>query len=225
MRSDAAETEREIHSLAARRLVYQLLARAYRRELDEEFLERLGAAQVLATAQGFSPRLEIDELRVTGRTRIDGLAVEFCRLFVGPGPRVSPCESIHRAEPGNAGRFWGDATIEVKGLIEALGLRYADDFHEMPDHISVEFELMDRLLGAEAEALESGDAEMRGNARAAQEVFFGRHLGVWTPHFCDRLETATDEPFYAAMAVLTRDFLTHESEIYAASPCAAGQRP
>lgn len=193
--------------LLTRGLVYQLLARVYRQEPDQELFTRLGSEEILHILKKISPRLDISAFRAPPPSRIEDLSVEFCRLFIGPGPSVPPYESIHRTEPGNAGKFWGDATVEFKSLVEALGLHYAADFHEMPDHISVEFELMFRLLNAEAEALESGDEETRDNAREAQGVLLNRHVGVWLPRFCDRLEAATHDPFYAAIAVLTRDFM------------------
>ena len=202
------------HHLKQRSLIYQLLARAYRRESDEEFLAKVAVAEVFSVMKVFSPQLNTAALRITNKARIDQLGVEFCRLFIGPRPLVPPYESVHRIEPGNAGQLWGDATVELKNLVKTFGLAYADDFHEMPDHISVEFELMYRLLNLEVEYLETDDRVNSDAVKSAQRTLFKGHISIWLPAFCNKVETASNDHFYITLARLTRDFMENESLKY-----------
>ena len=52
----------------------------------------------------------------------ENLAIEFTRLFFGPGPHVSPHESIYAEVDGEAGGLYGAKTVEVKKFIETTGL-------------------------------------------------------------------------------------------------------
>ncbi len=203
------------HYLKHRSLIYQLLARTYRRESDEEFLAKIAIAEMFSIMKVFSPQLNTAVFEITNKVRIDQLGVEFCRLFVGPCPLVPPYESVHRIEPGNAGQLWGEATVELKNLVKTFGLVYADDFNEMPDHISVEFELMYRLLNLEAEYMETGGRYNSTTSRSAQKTLFNEHIGIWLPEFCNKVETVSNDHFYIALARLTRDFIKKESFKYA----------
>ncbi len=197
-----------------RSLIYQLLARAYRKEPDEEFLVKVASPEVSSVAKVFCPTLDTDAFQITDKVRIEQLAVEFCRLFIGPNPLVPPYESVHRTEPGNSGQFWGDATVKINGIVKTLGLEYAGDFHEMPDHICVEFELMYRLLNLEAECLENNDEVTRATAKSAQNAIFKEHCAIWLPAFCEKVETASNDPFYVALARLTQDFVENERKLF-----------
>ena len=99
--------------------MYALLAKVFREEPDAEFLARLRDphnAELLGDF-GFSlapglQDLSLDEL-------IEDLAVEYTQLFVGPGPHLSPHESVH-IESGvvRDGELWGPQTVKVKAFID-----------------------------------------------------------------------------------------------------------
>lgn len=188
---------------------YRLLSRAFRREPDQTFLwylrstsTRIGVRQV-ASSDGLADRL------TSGAWNLKALSLEFCRLFIGPPALVSPYESLHRPDTGN-GRLWGDAAVAMKRFAESLGLRYRDDRNDMPDHVSIELELMARLIEAEADAWDKGNEKDAANAQDAQVEFLRRHLSGWFPDFCRQLRSAAAEPFYAMLADLALDFWEQE---------------
>ncbi len=208
----------EAETAAARSQVYGFLAIVFRAEPDREFLARLREphhAQSFAEF-GFSlepglQELPLDEL-------IEDLAVEYTQLFVGPGPHLSPHESVH-AEWGDGrdGELWGPRTVKVKAFIEAAGLGYADSFHEMPDHISAEFELMAKLAAHEAEQWRAGDQKNALGSLRIQRRFFDDHLNQWVPGFCHKVIERKESEFYARAAKLARAVLAYDDGVMAES--------
>ena len=206
-RKDMAETA------AARSTIYGFLATVFRAEPSAAFLARLAGdefAGAFASLEGSLP----DQLNAPDRDRLaEDLAVEYTRLFIGPGPHISPHESVN-IETGHAleASFWGTQTVTVKKFIEATGLQYADAFTDMPDHISVEFEFMQTLAAKEEEAWANGDAEYATNLLAIERRFFDEHLDRWVPRFCDRVIAEASLDFYRAMAELTKQILAFERQ-------------
>lgn len=205
-------TGEKVELLLKRSVVYQLLSRMYRFEPDRELFDKLVSDEVIKTLKECSSHINTKNFLIKDKTQLDELSVEFCRLFIGPAPCVPPYESVHSTEPGNAGQFWGDATVEIKSIVETLGLCYSKDFHEMPDHISVEFELMYRLIDAEINALESDNVKESQNARHVQRFLLNKHLLMWLPSFCDKMRAASKDPFFVEIANLTQNFLESEQK-------------
>ncbi len=140
---------------------------------------------------------------------VEALAVEYTSLFVGPGPHLTPCESVWR---GGGGLLWGESTAQVKRFIEDSGLRFQPDWSGLPDHVSVELEFMGRLCSHEAGLW--GAAERLGDLRMCletEEGFLCDHLSAWVPSFCDRVAERSDG-YYGQMARLARDFLASDIE-------------
>lgn len=159
-----------------------------------------------------------------GSVFLDVLKREYCRLFVGPEPVISPYESFHREDKKNGGRYWGDVTVEVKKKVEALGLAYADDFTQMPDRISVEFEVMQRLLESEELALNEGHSENRKIAQEAQTAWYHDHLTKWIPDLGQKLEEESQEAFYRDLGKLTHDFLMSEKKFFSSPDLDHGRK-
>lgn len=193
--------------------IYGLLAAVFRQEVTPDLLRKIK-----------NPRF-IDVLSVLGFEKIDqflqqpeddlieGLAVEYARLFLGPGKHISPHESVHhQRQDGQWGQLWGKSTVEVKKLIESTGLKYQDSFKGMPDHISVELEFMQQVTQREAKAWEASDEEAAGTCRELEKIFIEEHLAKWVPLFCDKVIETAELPFYREMAVLTRKFIEFESK-------------
>lgn len=210
-RNDAQPTDASICLSAdpeARAVAYRLLARAFRREPDVVFLADLRSdlcRQVMERVGG----LKENFLSASGvgafstpaedSRRVETLSREFSRLFIGPPPLVPLYESLHRPGPGN-GEYWGEAAVSMKHFVEALGLNYREDRNDMPDHVSVELELMARLLDTEVQANAAENTDAATRARHAQALFLCRHLCGWLPRFFDKLKAETREPFYATIA-------------------------
>ncbi|APE94960.1 TorD/DmsD family molecular chaperone [Halodesulfurarchaeum formicicum] len=127
------------------------------------------------------------------------LSVEYSRLFDGPGDHpCPPYESVYRdAEPDQEfGLVMGTSTGSVEEYYAAHGLT-ADAYAELPDHVAVELEFAG-LLSAQDEA--------------AFDDFAEEHLRTWLPSFTERVEEATREPFYAAVASATRELIRADSD-------------
>ena len=210
---DKSDTREMLQWTQHRRSIYGLLASVYGREVTSDLLQRLKAPpfpEVLTSLTG-SP---LDEFfNQTKADLLEAMAMEYARLFLGPGKYISPHESVHhKRADGDWGKLWGAATVEVKKFIEATGLTYADDFKGMPDHIAAELEFMQKLLQAEELAWEASDQK---TARALQKIenqFLEEHLNQWVPVFCEKVFQTARLPFYRAVANLTQMFLNSEIE-------------
>ncbi len=138
---DLAETSQE------RSNVYGLLAVIYRTELKSDLLKQITEPPVLQALSDLGVQFENDFLQKAGDDLLEDLAVEYARLFIGPGKHISPHESVHhQRDDGQSGLLWGMSTVEVKKFIESTGLEYKSDYQGLPYHISVELEFMRELL-------------------------------------------------------------------------------
>ncbi len=208
--SNARKTNLELTK--ARGKVYQLLAQVFRAEPDEHFVEDLRGPAFkevfnelgLELGEAFYG-LPVEKLR-------EELAIEFTRLFLGPGPHISAHESIFVEVDGDSGGLWGAGTIAVKKFIESTGLEYDDDFTGLPDHISVEFEFMQKLTEWEAELWAKGESEHARHCLNMQKMFAEKHLLEWVPEFCSRVINDASLPFYREMARVTTDFLAFDHQ-------------
>ena len=142
---------------------------------------------------------------------LEDLAVEYARLFIGPGKHISPHESVHhKREDGRWGQLWGPSTAEVKKIIESAGLSYQSEYTGLPDHISVELEFMQQVTLAEEKAWEDGDKDQALACLENEKKFIEKHLAEWIPDFCDKVINGAELPFYRVMAELTKKFIEFE---------------
>lgn len=141
---------------------------------------------------------------------LEDLAVEYARLFIGPGKHFAPYESVQRAD--DSGKYWGNATVVVKKIIESTGLKYESSFTGMPDHLGVELEFMQKLIEHQLKAERQGDQPGAERAQKAQKRFFNDHLWQWGPQFCRQVKKAARLKFYKDALALTEEFLEQEKE-------------
>ncbi len=209
-----ADIETKDHGAEARHRsdIYGLLATVYGQEITSELLGQIKAPQFLEAlsvleVEGIDSLMQKPEAEL-----LEDLAVEYTRLFLGPGKHISPHESVHhQREDGQWGKLWGASTVEVKKFIEATGLSYTDDYKGLPDHISVEFEFMQQLILREEQAWKE-DPGPAQTCRQVEKKFIEEHLICWVPSFCEKVIEETESPFYQAMAALTRSFIDLEME-------------
>ena len=188
----ARTTQDELTKRAeARNHLYGLLSCAYRREPTQEFLE------------GFKDKGLLQYLK---HDTADELAVEYTRLFIGPGKHIYLCESTFLGERG------GKISGEVKDLIEFYGLRYREDYNEAPDHLSVELEFMQHLTNGEKEAWKGGDSLKAAEFLKVEKKFVQDHLITWIPEFSDTVIKQANTSFYREIARLTKEYLVLESK-------------
>ena len=191
--------------------IYGLLAAVYRREVTSDLLQQIKDPRFMGVLSDLGAEKMGLFFQKPDKELLEELAVEYARLFLGPGRHISPHESVHhQGGDGQGGSLWGKSTVEVKKLIESTGLDYKDAYKGMPDHISVEFEFMQQVILREEKAWEEADTKTASDCRQLEKKFMEEHLSRWIPTFCDKVIKEAELPFYREMAVLTGKFIEFE---------------
>jgi TorA maturation chaperone TorD len=191
--------------------IYGLLAAIYRREMTSDLLKQIKDPSMLEVLSDLGIRLNNGFLEKPEHQLLEDLAVEYARLFIGPGKHFSPHESVHHErEDGRWGQLWGPSTAEVKKIIESAGLSYQSEYTGLPDHISVELEFMQQVTLAEEKAWDDGDKNLALAYLGNEKKFIEEHLAEWIPDFCDKVINGAELPFYRVMAELTKKFIEFE---------------
>ena len=208
-----AKTEKiNMKELAGHRSnIYGLLAGIYRREMTSDLLKQIKDPSMLGVLSNLGLKLNNGFLETPEHQMLEDLAVEYARLFIGPGKHISPHESVHhKRDDGQWGQLWGQSTAEVKKFIESAGLSYQSEYTGLPDHISVELEFMQQVLQREEQAWKAEDKEMAHLCLENEKKFIEEHLAEWIPDFCDKVINQAESPFYRVMAELTKKFIEFE---------------
>jgi TorA maturation chaperone TorD len=194
----------------ARANVYGMLADVFRAEPSEAFLYHLKGPEMSGALKALGVSLE-DMLGDSSPDRLaEDLAVEYAKLFIGPGPRLSPHESLHVDSGCGGNDFWGEETVQVKKFMEAAGVAVDESFTGMPDHISAELEFMQMLAVQEASYWAKGKEGSARSIKRVQQRFFDDHLSQWIPGFCHKVIEQAELPYFKTMAELTKDFIDLE---------------
>ncbi len=144
------------------------------------------------------------------------LQEQYTQTFVGPGPHISLYASVYHDDEG---QLWGDSTVWVKRFIERTGLSFRDNWDNIPDHITIELELMQRLTAYEAQLwvpdCSHGSKNTKKQLRQClqvQEQFLSEHLCIWIPQFCGCVLETSTSLFYREMARLTKSVILSDVE-------------
>jgi TorA maturation chaperone TorD len=193
--------------------VYGFLAAVYRQELTSELLQQMKAHRFQEVLSNLGVKLNNGFFQNSDKELLENLAIEYTRLFVGPGKHISPHESVHHKKDGvQSGQLWGELTAQVKKIIESSGLEYKSEFTGMPDHISVELEFMQHVVQREMQAWKADDDEAARLCLKNEKEFVDEHLLGWIPVFCEKVIETAEVPFYREMARLTRSFFEFEKK-------------
>jgi putative dimethyl sulfoxide reductase chaperone len=192
--------------LAGRASVYRLLAQLYRKEMTAPMAKALDQSRLLDLFE--TGGYEHDEGPLLSEERLTELRREFCRVFLGPGPHVSPYGSVHHPDDPKVGRLWGDTTKEIHRFAKDHDLELKGPGYDgIPDHVGHELEMLALLIEAEAEAGHQGDEERAERLQNSQRYLLAAHLGRWVPPFCEKVRSKAIGGFYRSMAALTIDLL------------------
>ncbi len=200
--------------------LYGFLADVFRHEPSLDFIQGIKSPPILDALAGVGVTLGPDVLDLATGDLADSLAVEYTRLFLGPGKHIPPYEAAQRE-----GALWGKATSEVVAFLGRCGYVYDEDYTGIPDHIAIELEFMQHMTGRETVAWENGDAAEARRCREIERNFLRRHLACWTPKFCEKVIDAAGSTFYREMAALTRGFIESESADFDAAPADCPKHP
>ena len=196
-----------------RSTIYGFLAAIYRQEVSSDLLQHLKDPQFMGVLANLGIEINNGYFKKPERELLEDLAVEYTRLFLGPGKHISPHESVHhKKENTQSGQLWGESTAEVKKIIESSGLEYKTEYTGLPDHISVELEFMQQVILREEQAWKDDDKETALLCQENGKKFVDGHLARWVPNFCEKVIDAAESPFYREMAQLTRSFIEFEKQ-------------
>ena len=179
------------HQRATRRLVvYDLLRRLFLIGPSPELLQAIAAVD--RTSLGLPRHLDHDlgimqEAVDANLERLqswsESLLVEFTRLMIGPGETpVVPYGSLYL-----------DAGLAVENL------------HRVPDdHLGIELEFLYWLTQQAAERADDGAREAQVRFLDLRDSFIRDRCSKWVPEFADALDRATSEPFFRAIASVSK---------------------
>jgi len=195
-------------SAIERSQLYGLLATVFRREPTVEFLCRLKTPELIVAFAGVGVDLG-DEFETEKFADIAAdLAIEYTRLFLGPGKHISPHESVQLKR--GSGILWGVETSAVRQSYRDAGFDLGETEINIPDHISVELDFLALLAKAEADAWTDQSQARTCETLYLQHDFVSQHLGKWAGAFCNKVEEQAAFAFYPAFANLLRGFLSGE---------------
>ncbi|MHA1544271.1 MAG: TorD/DmsD family molecular chaperone [Alphaproteobacteria bacterium] len=145
-------------------------------------------SKILSNAgAGYENLLDQDENEI-----IEALAIEFSRLFIGPGKHIPPYSSAHmETQPV----LWGETTKWAVSFFKAVGFKPHPNRSNPPDHIANELELLQNLTAAEEEAVLKNDREGVCSFRALQYKFYQAHFSEWGPRFFDVVSKKSGNSF------------------------------
>ena len=213
--ADNQEIARAMESRAA---TYGLLARLYRREVDQALLDELKAVHFpfdtgnALVDSGY--RMMVTYLSKTWENTLTELAADYLRTFLGHGidghSAAYPYESVYTSEKR---LLMQSARDEVLALYRAAGLSKQESWKEGEDHIALELEYLQILSDRTAEALCKGDTDTATSWVRAQYNFLDVHLDSWAPLLTAEVKKFAKTDFYRGLAFLTEGFLETDREV------------
>ena len=194
VRSSALDEE------TARSELYGLLAQVYYAPPAPDFIADLRAAATQAPAAGGLLEEPWCALVGVARELTDAqIAAEFEALFGGVGkPEVYLYGSHYLS-----GFLNEKPLARLRTELISLGLERMEAMSETEDHIAYLCEVMRYLI--------AGDDVAVANL-TRQHSFFAEHMQPWVMQLCDALQKHPKARFYAAVAELTRAFMSVEAQ-------------
>lgn len=191
---------------ATARDLYALCARLFAGEVDAPLYQSLTQepSSPLVSLLGLEPGALGEEDRPA--QALDALAVEYCRLFIGPQPMCPPFASACRGEALLGGR----ARTRLEEFLARHELVLTEDLMRIasPDHVAVELAIL-AMLHDRAHAAEEG-SEIGAQARRALAEFLGGHVLPWVPDWLNSVEAQAGHPLYRGAAQLGLALLEEE---------------
>jgi len=215
MQETAVTYDTEISAGTARERsgLYGFLAEVFRAEPSPDLLRRIKDPAFAEVLEAAGAHLGEELTHQPEDILLEDLAVEYTRLFLGPGRHVRPYAATYL--DGAGASLCGPTTAWVRDFMERAGFALAPGHRNLPDHVFVEMEFMARMTAREAEAVEAGDAAAAVQSRRIQREFLETHLGRWLPRFCGHAAEQAELSFYRELARLAGHFLDSELASFA----------
>ncbi|OUO89552.1 dehydrogenase [Gordonibacter sp. An230] len=196
---------------------YGMLARLYRKEVDNEVLGELQSMR-FPTATGNAKvdegyHLLYDYLRSAWDDSITELAVDYVRTFIGHGVNgysaAYPYESVYTSERR---LMMQEARAEVLKTLRENNLKRGS-WSEGEDHVALELEFMQRMSMRTAAALRDGDEEGAAAHVLTQLAFVRDHLLNWLPMLTGDMRMFSRTTFYQGLAQLTMGYVEEDEAV------------
>ncbi len=125
-----------------------------------------------------------------------------------PAPPFPLYEGSYRGEPRTS------IMLEISEFYKHFGLVTCqkEGKREFPDHLCTELEFLHFLTFREAEAVMDNEHDLLKGYLLAQKDFLERHLMLWVPKLCNRLQSSSHVPLYTQLAMITSIFITNDLE-------------
>lgn len=130
-----------------------------------------------------------DDFQLEFSETADEIAAEFSELLAFPQGKLQPIASLFLGETSPGTGFYVKAGLEID-----------EDVELPPDHLYLELLFFSHLV-------ETGQVDL-------QKTFLGEHLMKWVPDYCDELNRTARTAFYRSIALLVKEFLAAEYELY-----------
>lgn len=199
--------ETSVAELESRKGLYRFFQYVFYKELDQSMLHQLRKAELAGVCNLLG--LNSTELNEANPANLEKLAVEFTRLFIGPGKHISPHESVQRKTGGMLNNKF---TAEVRRFYAVSGYQFKSDMGIYPDHLCTQMEFMDSLINIQINAIKSGDICEAESAEMLQVEFIRLHLSLWLPEFCEQIIQQSSSSFYRKLAKSLSEFIKMETQ-------------
>ncbi len=217
---DQTEFDELADACEARAETYALLARFYRTEVDQEFLDALCA--MLYPMESGDARIDEGHYSIAkylSNEWVDPLrklSVDFAKTFLGDGMDAYSCAYPYESVYTSPKRLlMQEARDEVLAIYRSCGLDKQPEWSVGEDHISVELEFMRVLCLRAAVALRKGDEEKALGLFNTMANFLDEHLLGWVPMFTADARRFSKTLFYKGVANLTEGFLEADQRFLA----------
>jgi len=140
---------------------------------------------------------------------IDGLLVDYARLFLGPVNAIAKPYGSVWLDRANA--LMQASTMAVIGLYNEGGFEIDETFRELPDHIAAELEFLYLLTFNENQAHRIGDAWAAEATADLRKRFLQEHLSAWIGPFTAAVKAGARSSFYRELAELTERYVRMEA--------------
>lgn len=155
-------------------------------------------------------RKAVAELPKEPAAALQALQVEYTYLFINAVPHV-PAPPYASAYNGQGSLMGKPAQAALKAY-RLAGLEMAEDFNDLPDHLSAELEFLSYIEEGAIEAEERGESDGAQNWKDQEEAFLFQQLKPWLPEFSKRVEEAARIPFYPELVKLAMLLLENSPE-------------
>lgn len=216
---DAGAVDRRVDRHGARAALYGGLAGAFCYPDADTVAELRAPAAATGLREagrklGYEAEVETlcGALATADREALETTYTELFGLPDGGTYSVVPYEATHTVQ-GGVGRTQRRIAT-VAGLLSALDLEVATDFHERPDHLAIELEVMQVLAAKRAVALDERNHEAAATLERAEATVLGEHLVQFVPSFANDLRATTDDPVYTAAADLAERLVVDDDAVH-----------